>query len=110
MFFYDFNGTLCNSSSISDAVGHHDVVHEAEEGVKMEFCSAAKQLNQTVFFSPFLSVTDPRIGMGRDLSIFQIGESQKHGVHSNLGTNRYMKRKKELKWNFVPHAAKISGL
>ena len=31
----------------------------------------------------------PRIGLGRDLSIFQIGESQKgYGVHSNLGTNR----------------------
>jgi hypothetical protein len=26
--------------------------------------------------------------LGRDLSIFQIGESQKrYGVHSNLGTN-----------------------
>jgi len=31
---------------------------------------------------------DPRIGMGRDLSIFQIGESQKrYRVHSNLGIN-----------------------
>jgi len=31
---------------------------------------------------------DPRIGLGRDLSIFQIGESQnRFGVHSNLGTN-----------------------
>ena len=33
----------------------------------------------------------PLIGFGRDLSIFQIRESQKwYGVHSNLGTNMYM--------------------
>ena len=31
---------------------------------------------------------DPQIGLGRDLSIFQIGESQnRFGVHSNLATN-----------------------
>jgi hypothetical protein len=31
---------------------------------------------------------DPQIGMGRDMSIFQIGESKnRFGVHSNLGTN-----------------------
>ena len=30
----------------------------------------------------------PHIGMGRDMSIFQIGESPyQYGVHSNLGTN-----------------------
>ena len=29
----------------------------------------------------------PHIGMGRDMSIFQIGESPyQYGVHSNLGT------------------------
>jgi hypothetical protein len=34
---------------------------------------------------------DPHIGMGRDMSIFQIGESPyRYGVHSNLGTNIYM--------------------
>ena len=33
---------------------------------------------------------DPRIGLVRDLSIFQIGESQnRYGDHSNLGTNTY---------------------
>jgi hypothetical protein len=33
----------------------------------------------------------PHIGMGRDMSIFQIGESPyQYGVHSNLGTNIYM--------------------
>ncbi len=33
---------------------------------------------------------DPRIGLGRDLSKNQIGESPKQfGVHSNLGTNIY---------------------
>ena len=32
----------------------------------------------------------PHIGMGRDMSIFQIGESPyRYGVHSNLGTNIY---------------------
>ena len=32
----------------------------------------------------------PHIGMGRDVSIFQIGESPyRYGVHSNLGTNIY---------------------
>jgi TusA-related sulfurtransferase len=32
----------------------------------------------------------PHIGMGRDMSIFQIGESPyQYGVHSNLGTNIY---------------------
>jgi len=31
---------------------------------------------------------DPHIGMGRDMSIFQIGESPyQYGVHSNLGTD-----------------------
>ena len=31
---------------------------------------------------------DPHIGMGRDMSIFQIGESPyQYGAHSNLGTN-----------------------
>jgi hypothetical protein len=35
---------------------------------------------------------DPGIVMGRDLSIFQIRESQnRYGVHSNLGTNTYTK-------------------
>jgi hypothetical protein len=30
----------------------------------------------------------PHIGMGRDMSIFQIGESPyQYGAHSNLGTN-----------------------
>ena len=34
----------------------------------------------------------PHIGMGRDMSIFQIGESPyRYGVHSNLGTNIYTK-------------------
>ena len=33
----------------------------------------------------------PHIGMGRDVSIFQIGESPyRYGVHSNLGTNMYV--------------------
>jgi hypothetical protein len=33
---------------------------------------------------------DPHIGMGRDMSIFQIGESPyQYGAHSNLGTDRY---------------------
>ena len=33
---------------------------------------------------------DPHIGMGREMSIFQIGESPyQYGVHSNLGTNIY---------------------
>jgi len=33
---------------------------------------------------------DPRIGLGRDLSKFQFGESpNQFGVHSNLGTNIY---------------------
>ena len=33
---------------------------------------------------------DPHIGMGRDMSIFQIGESPyQYGAHSNLGTNMY---------------------
>jgi hypothetical protein len=33
----------------------------------------------------------PHIGMGRDVSIFQIGESPyRYGVHSNLGTNTYV--------------------
>ena len=38
---------------------------------------------------PILAGTGtPRIGLGRDLPIFQMGESQKrYGVHSNLGTN-----------------------
>ena len=32
----------------------------------------------------------PHISMGRDVSIFQIGESPyRYGVHSNLGTNIY---------------------
>jgi hypothetical protein len=38
--------------------------------------------------NPHIGTGTPRIGLGRDLSIFQIGESQKrYGVHSNLGTN-----------------------
>ena len=38
--------------------------------------------------NPHIGTGTPRISMGRDLSIFQIGESQKrYGVHSNLGTN-----------------------
>ena len=32
----------------------------------------------------------PHIGMGRDMSIFQIGESPyQYGAHSNLGTDTY---------------------
>ena len=39
----------------------------------------------------------PHIGMGRDMSIFQIGESPyRYGVHSNLGTNMYI-HKRQLK-------------
>ena len=35
--------------------------------------------------------------MGRDLSIFQIGESQKlYGVHSNLGTNIFTKKEQSF--------------
>ena len=38
--------------------------------------------------NPHIGTGTPRIGLGRDLSIFQIGESQnRFGVHSNLGTN-----------------------
>ena len=36
--------------------------------------------------NPHTGMGTPRIGMGRDMSIFQIGESPR-GVHSNLGTN-----------------------
>jgi hypothetical protein len=33
----------------------------------------------------------PRIGLVRDMSIFQIGESQnRYGDHSNLGTNTHV--------------------
>ena len=45
---------------------------------------------------------DPQIGMGRDLSIFQIGKSPKwFGVHSNLGTNIYTYRPKLHTWNVL---------
>jgi len=38
--------------------------------------------------TPYYWNGDPRIGLGRDLSKFQIGESpNQFGVHSNLGTN-----------------------
>jgi len=38
--------------------------------------------------NPHIGTGTPQISLGRDLSIFQIGESQKrYGVHSNLGTN-----------------------
>ena len=41
--------------------------------------------------NPHIGLGTPRIGLGRDLSIFQIGESPKRfGVHSILGTNRYI--------------------
>ncbi len=40
--------------------------------------------------NPHIGTGTPRIGLGRDLSIFQIEESPKwFGVHSNLGTNTY---------------------
>ena len=38
----------------------------------------------------------PHIGMGRDMSIFQIGESPyQYGVHSNLRTNTYTLKGKD---------------
>ncbi len=38
--------------------------------------------------NPHTDMGTPHIGMGRDMSIFQIGESPyRYGVHSNLGTN-----------------------
>ena len=41
--------------------------------------------------NPHIGTGTPRIGLGRDLSIFQIGESHKrYGVHSNLGTNIHL--------------------
>ena len=47
-----------------------------------------RSCNIETTYQPILAVTDPRIGMGRDLSKFQIGKSPKRfGVHSNLGTN-----------------------
>jgi hypothetical protein len=41
--------------------------------------------------NPHTDMGTPHIGMGRDMSIFQIGESPyQYGAHSNLGTNRYI--------------------
>jgi hypothetical protein len=40
--------------------------------------------------NPHTDMGTPHIGMGRDMSIFQIGESPyQYGVHSNLGTDIY---------------------
>jgi hypothetical protein len=45
---------------------------------------------------------DPHIGMGRDMSIFQIGESPyQYGVHSNLGTNIYTIGRYSLRGNRI---------
>ena len=41
--------------------------------------------------NPHIGLGTPRIGLGRDSSKFQIGESpNQFGVHSNLGTNKYI--------------------
>jgi len=41
--------------------------------------------------NPHIGTGTPQIGLGRDLSIFQIGESQKrYGDDSILGTNMYI--------------------
>ena len=57
-------------------------------------CVTEKHTKKTV---PISERGLPKIGLGRDLSIFQIGESQnRFGVHSNLGTNVYSLRHRTM--------------
>ena len=51
---------------------------------------------------------DPHIGMGRDMSIFQIGESPyRYGAHSNLGTNIFMRRDVDFIYELAENTTRL---